>query len=175
MLERATIAAYTHVIRELKGEPIVPAEEQIQRARETGGTSCGRRARECRCVTSAKWSGLQGWRDPDSNRGHHDFQAARCTTSSTRKHLQIGILLPPRLHVRSSWIRGDPGGLWTWRPDHVLSLCGRQRRVRLRRTLRTHRRYTPAAHRAHGAASSASSSARPPAVARRSAPPRASS
>jgi hypothetical protein len=29
-----TIGTYTHVIRELKGEPIVPAEEQIERARE---------------------------------------------------------------------------------------------------------------------------------------------
>jgi integrase len=29
-----TIGTYTHVIRELKGEPMVPAEEQIQRARE---------------------------------------------------------------------------------------------------------------------------------------------
>jgi hypothetical protein len=29
-----TIGTYTHVIRELKGERIVPAEEQIQRARE---------------------------------------------------------------------------------------------------------------------------------------------
>ena len=29
-----TIGTYTHVIRELKGEPIVPAEEQIERARQ---------------------------------------------------------------------------------------------------------------------------------------------
>jgi integrase len=29
-----TIGTYTHVIRELKGEPLVPAEEQIERARE---------------------------------------------------------------------------------------------------------------------------------------------
>jgi hypothetical protein len=29
-----TIGTYTHVIRELKGEPIVSAEEQIQRARD---------------------------------------------------------------------------------------------------------------------------------------------
>ena len=29
-----TIGTYTHVIRELKGEPVVPAEEQIERARE---------------------------------------------------------------------------------------------------------------------------------------------
>jgi integrase len=29
-----TIGTYTHVIRELKGEPMVSAEEQIQRARE---------------------------------------------------------------------------------------------------------------------------------------------
>jgi integrase len=29
-----TIGTYTHVIRELKGEPLVPAEEPIERARE---------------------------------------------------------------------------------------------------------------------------------------------
>lgn len=29
-----TIGTYTHVIRELKGEPVVPAEEQIERARQ---------------------------------------------------------------------------------------------------------------------------------------------
>jgi integrase len=29
-----TIGTYTHVIRELKGEPMAPAEEQIQQARE---------------------------------------------------------------------------------------------------------------------------------------------
>jgi hypothetical protein len=39
------------VIRELKGEPIVAAQEQIQQGRE-------------------EWR-----RDPDSSRGHHDVQS----------------------------------------------------------------------------------------------------
>jgi len=34
LMPAMTIGTYTHVIRELKGEPMVPAEEQIQRARE---------------------------------------------------------------------------------------------------------------------------------------------
>jgi hypothetical protein len=41
-------------------------------------------------VTSAESPGLQRWRDPDSNRGHHDFQAVGQNRLDTRKSLQIG-------------------------------------------------------------------------------------
>jgi integrase len=41
-----TLSTYTHVIRELRGEPIVSAEEQIEDARrERSGTFRGRRSR----------------------------------------------------------------------------------------------------------------------------------
>jgi hypothetical protein len=36
-----TVMTYTHVIRELKGEPRVSAEEQIERARRNSGGTLG--------------------------------------------------------------------------------------------------------------------------------------
>ena len=42
-----TLSTYAHVIRELKGEPVVSAEEQVERARrELPGRFSGRRGCE---------------------------------------------------------------------------------------------------------------------------------
>ena len=42
--------------------------------RGTPVTFWGRRRGERWCLARPKPRGLQGWRDPDSNRGHHDFR-----------------------------------------------------------------------------------------------------
>jgi hypothetical protein len=53
-----TIGTYAHVIRELKGEPVVSAEEQIKRARSEHGasrSSASRPASPCRdCESRTK-------------------------------------------------------------------------------------------------------------------------
>jgi hypothetical protein len=60
------------------------------------------------------------WRDPDSNRGHHDFQPTRWVCSRVGKPLQISQVTRWALPASSMWILGVPGGLWTWRGGDVL-------------------------------------------------------
>jgi hypothetical protein len=60
------------------------------------------------------------WRDPDSNRGHHDFQAARWVCAHVEKPLQISQLTRRAVPASSPRILGVPRGLWTWRGGDVL-------------------------------------------------------
>jgi hypothetical protein len=58
------------------------------------------------------------WRDPDSNRGHHDFQATRLNHRTTRKPLQSFVSQRPRpgrtlLGIASDWTLFGPR-----MPDH---------------------------------------------------------
>jgi hypothetical protein len=51
---------------------------------------------------------------------HHSFQPARRVCSCLGKSLQIRWLMREPVTASSRWIRGVPGGLWTWPPGHVL-------------------------------------------------------
>jgi Phage integrase family len=83
-----TLGTYAHVIRELKGEPIVSAEEQIERARrELPGRFRDVEAQRGRWLEPGETALQGGWRDPDSNRGHHDFQM--CTDYSESRRFAV--------------------------------------------------------------------------------------
>src|SRR5664280_1405644 len=63
---------------------------------------------------------LSLWRDPDSNRGHHDFQGRADMPGRDGKALQIGRSQVGRAARRYPWFPVVPGGLRTWRCRHVL-------------------------------------------------------
>jgi hypothetical protein len=71
-----TIGTYTHVIRELKG-----CAEPGRNGRDAAATPTPRALRGSRPDMSC----LRGWRDPDSNRGHHDFQSCALPTELSRR------------------------------------------------------------------------------------------
>jgi hypothetical protein len=119
-----TIGTYTHVIRELKGEPIVPAEEQIERAREerAGRWGTPRRRAPVRSRRGMPW--FAGMARPGLEPGTPRFSASwgdYLMQEETPANQHIGQL---DCRVCSLWIRGVAGGLWTWRSGHVLFARG---------------------------------------------------
>jgi hypothetical protein len=60
--------------------PFEGAKKARKGPRECSGRSCVRRGR----LQNRDFAGLSRWRDPDSNRGHHDFQGVLACTSPAR-------------------------------------------------------------------------------------------
>jgi hypothetical protein len=60
------------------------------------------------------------WRDPESNRGHHDFQGRASGPENTRKVLQIAGWLVGSCAPGYPWLPLVAGGLRTWRAAEVL-------------------------------------------------------